>query len=66
MARAFAAVDAPVRDTPLRSLVAGKGMLLDFTDDGGAGDLQAPGNGAAAVAMAQAVLNFGSECKSEM
>ena len=41
-------------------------MLLDFTADGGAGDLQASGNGVAAVAMAQAVLDFGAGCKSEM
>jgi hypothetical protein len=66
MARAFAAVDAPVRDASLRSLVAGNGMLLDFTDDGGAGNLQASGNGTAAVAVAQAVLDFGAGCKSEV
>lgn len=66
MARAFAAVDAPVREASPRSLLAGNGMLPDFTDDGGAGNFQTPGNVAAAVAAAQAVLDFGTGCKSQM
>jgi hypothetical protein len=41
-------------------------MFPDFTDDSGAGDLQTPGNGAAAVAMAQPVLDLGAGCKGEV
>ena len=65
-ARAFAAVDTAVRDASLRPLVAVKGVLLDFTDDGGTGHLQMAGDGIAAVAVAQAVLYFGAVCKSEV
>ena len=63
---ALASVDAPVRDTALRALVAGDAVGQDLPHDGASSLLQGSGDCAEPPVRTQAVLYLGTVRQGQM